>query len=65
MTTDQIQTAKLIVRFSELEEALAKLNAEVQSLGKAIEDKAQKAFGGENERTRNNSTNLQGPKHSL
>ena len=44
MTTDQIQTAKLIVRFSELEEALAKLVAEVQSLGKAIEDKAQKAF---------------------
>ena len=44
MTTDQIQTAKLIVRFSELEETLAKLNAEVQSLGKVIEDKAQKAF---------------------
>ena len=44
MTTDQIQTAKLIVRFSELEEALAKLNAEVQELGKVIEDKANKAF---------------------
>jgi hypothetical protein len=44
MTTDQIQTAKLIVRFSELEEVLAKLNAEVQELGKAIEDKATKAF---------------------
>ena len=44
MTTDQVKIAKLIVRFSELEEALAKLDAEVQSLGKAIEDKAQKAF---------------------
>ena len=47
MTEELIQTAKLIVRFSELEEALAKLDAEIQELGKAIEDKATKAFGGE------------------
>ena len=44
MTTDQIQTAKLIVRLDIIKRQVETLNIQIANLEKQIDEKAQKAF---------------------